>query len=57
MGWITLQNACTTLTGCSSPGGGTTPIYWDENSGPSMAYENTIGSIPSGHFYVGLARA
>ena len=26
------------------------PIYWDENSGPSTAYENTLGSIPSEAF-------
>src|SRR5664279_3936577 len=25
-------------------------IYWDENSGPSTAYENTLGSIPSEAF-------
>jgi PEP-CTERM motif len=43
-GYITLQNACTT-SGCLS-----NPIYWDENSGPSMAYENTLGSIPSEAF-------
>lgn len=52
-GYITLQNACST-SGCSV----SNPIYWDENSGPSTAYENTIGSIPSETFtltgYVGL---
>jgi hypothetical protein len=42
--YLTLQNACTT-SGCS-----TNYIYWDENSGPSTAYENTIGSIPSEAF-------
>src|SRR5664280_2796536 len=47
-GYITLSNACTT-SGCSV----STPIYWDENSGPSTAYENTIGSIPSEAFTIG----
>jgi hypothetical protein len=41
--WITLQNA-------NVPSGD--PIYWDENSGPSSAFENTIGSIPSESFTV-----
>ena len=44
-GYITLSNACTT-SGCSV----TNPVYWDENSGPSTAYENTVGSIPSEAF-------
>jgi hypothetical protein len=44
-GYITLQNACST-SGCSV----SNPIYWDENSGPSTAYENTLGSIPSESF-------
>ncbi|MFI5115857.1 MAG: PEP-CTERM sorting domain-containing protein [Terriglobales bacterium] len=44
-GYVTLQNACTT-SGCSV----SNPIYWDENSGPSMAYENTLGSIASEAF-------
>ncbi len=44
-GYVTLSNACST-SGCSI----STPIYWDENSGPSTAYENTIGSIPSEAF-------
>ena len=26
------------------------PIYWDENSGPSQASENTVGTIPSEAF-------
>ena len=42
---MTLSNACST-SGCSV----SNPIYWDENSGPSTAYENTIGSIPSEAF-------
>ena len=44
-GFVTLSNACST-SGCSV----SNPIYWDENSGPSAAYENTIGSIPSEAF-------
>ncbi len=39
--WVTLQNA-------SVPDGD--PIYWDENSGPSQATENTLGTIPSESF-------
>ena len=42
---MTLSNACST-SGCSI----TNPIYWDENGGPSTAYENTLGSIPSESF-------
>ena len=44
-GYVTLSNACST-SGCSV----SNPIYWDENSGPSSAYENTLGSIPSEAF-------
>ena len=44
-GYITLSNACST-SGCSV----SNPIYWDENSGRSTAYENTTGSIPSEAF-------
>jgi hypothetical protein len=47
-GFVTLSNACTT-SGCSV----NTPIYWDENSGPSTAYANTLGSIPSEAFTLG----
>jgi len=39
--WLNLQNA-------SVPSGD--PVYWDENSGPSQASENSIGSIPSESF-------
>ncbi len=46
-GYVTLSNACTT-SGCSV----SNPIYWDENSGPSTAYENTLGSIPSEAFTI-----
>jgi hypothetical protein len=41
--WVNLQNA-------SSAAGD--PIYWDENSGPSSAYENSIGTIPSESFTI-----
>src|SRR5664280_531548 len=47
MAYATLSNACTT-SGCSI----SNPIYWDENSGPSTAYENTLGSIPSESFTI-----
>jgi hypothetical protein len=47
-GFATLGNACST-SGCSV----SNPIYWDENSGPSTAYENTLGSIPSEAFTIG----
>jgi uncharacterized repeat protein (TIGR03803 family) len=40
-GWVTLQNAIVN-TG--------DPVYWDENSGPSMAAENSVGTIPSEAF-------
>ena len=45
-GFVSLQNACT-AGGCSS---GEPQIFWDENGGPSTAYENTLGSIPSETF-------
>lgn len=41
--WVNLQNA-------SVPSGD--PVYWDENSGPSSASENSVGSIPSEAFTV-----
>jgi hypothetical protein len=41
--WVNLQNT-------SIPNGD--PAYWDENSGPSSASENTAGSIPSEAFTV-----
>ena len=41
--WVNLQNA-------QVPSGD--PVYWDENSGPSQASENTIGSIPSESFTI-----
>jgi uncharacterized repeat protein (TIGR03803 family) len=41
--WVNLQNA-------SSAAGD--PVYWDENSGPSQASENTVGTIPSESFTI-----
>ena len=38
--WLTLENAC-----CDDAG-----IFWDENSGPSSASENSVGTIPSESF-------
>jgi hypothetical protein len=39
--WLNLQQSCDQCGG---------PAYWDENSGPSQASENSIGSIPSEAF-------
>jgi len=41
--WLNLQNGVTN-TG--------DPVYWDENSGPSQASQNSIGTIPSESFTV-----
>jgi hypothetical protein len=41
--WLNLQNA-NVNTG--------DPIYWDENSGPSQASENSVGTVPSEAFTV-----
>jgi hypothetical protein len=41
--WLNLQNA-------SVPSGD--PVFWDENSGPSMASNSAVGSIPSESFTV-----
>src|SRR5579864_6393403 len=41
--WLTLQNAVVS-TG--------DPVFWDENSGPSSASENSVGTIPSEAFTV-----
>ena len=41
--WLNLENAVSALGD---------PVYWDENSGPSMASENSVGSIPSESFTV-----
>lgn len=40
-GYLNLQNAVV-------PSGD--PVYWDENSGPSQAYESSVGTIPSESF-------
>jgi hypothetical protein len=40
--WLTMENAC-----CTDD-----PLYWDENSGPSRASENTVGTIPSESFTI-----
>jgi hypothetical protein len=40
--WLNLENAY-----CTDD-----PLYWDENSGPSSASENTVGTIPSEAFTV-----
>lgn len=39
--WLNIQNATTQLGN---------PLYWDENSGPSSASNNAVGSIPSESF-------
>jgi hypothetical protein len=39
--WMTLQNATVTNSD---------PVYWDENSGPSSASENTVGTLTSESF-------
>jgi hypothetical protein len=41
--WLNLQNAVVN-TG--------DPIYWDENSGPSSAAQNSVGTIPSESFAI-----
>jgi hypothetical protein len=41
--WVNLQNA-------SSAAGN--PVYWDENSGPSQASQNSVGTIPSESFTI-----
>ncbi len=41
--WLNLQNAIV-------PSGD--PVFWDENSGPSSASQNSVGSIPSESFTV-----
>ena len=42
--WLNLRNAVVN-TG--------DPVYWDENSGPSQASENSVGTIPSESFSIG----
>jgi len=41
--WLNLQNAVVNNGD---------PVYWDENAGPSMASENSVGSVPSESFTV-----
>jgi hypothetical protein len=41
--WLTLQN------GVVDTGD---PVYWDENSGPSLASENTLGTLTSESFTI-----
>lgn len=43
--WLTLQNAVVNSGD---------PVYWDMNSGPSLASESSIGTIPSESFSIGL---
>ena len=39
--WLTLDNAC-----CDDS------VYWDQNSGPSLASESSVGTIPSESFTI-----
>jgi hypothetical protein len=41
--WLNMQNSAATDGD---------PVYWDENSGPSSASQNTVGTIPSESFTV-----
>ncbi len=41
--WVNLQNATDSIGD---------PVYWDENSGPSLAENNSVGTIPSEAFTV-----
>jgi PEP-CTERM motif-containing protein len=41
--WLTLEHATTGV-------GEEVGVYWDENSGPSQASENSVGTIPSEAF-------
>ena len=42
--WLNLQNAV--------PSNNNDPAYWDENSGPSMAEDNSVGTIPAESFEI-----
>ncbi len=42
--WLTLDNADTNTIN--------DPVYWDQNSGPSLASENADGTIPSESFTI-----
>ena len=41
--WLNLQSASV---------GNEDPVYWDENSGPSMASQNSVGTVPSESFTI-----
>ncbi len=41
--WLNLQNAQTTIGD---------PVYWDQNSGPSLASSSSLGTIPSESFTI-----
>jgi hypothetical protein len=41
--WLNMQNSAATDGD---------PVYWDENSGPASASQNTVGTIPSESFTV-----
>lgn len=41
--WLNLQNAVTNMGD---------PVFWDQNSGPSLASENSVGTIPSESFTI-----
>ena len=41
--WLNLMN---------TNGGLDDPVYWDENSGPSQASENSVGTVPSEAFTI-----
>lgn len=41
--WVNLQNAVVNSGD---------PIYWDQNSGPSLAVQNSVGTIPSESFTI-----
>jgi PEP-CTERM motif len=41
--WLNLQNAISAQDD---------PVYWDENSGPSQAYDSALGTIPSEAFTI-----
>ncbi len=41
--WLNLSNAATSLGD---------PAYWDQNSGPSLASESSVGTVPSESFTI-----
>lgn len=42
--WLTLDNVITTAPD--------DPVYWDQNSGPSLASQSSVGTIPSESFTI-----